>query len=476
MKNSPGWDLLTMQNVSPEKIQRNLRELSNFLNNDVSNILGIVSLYHPLELLKMACWEQRRIEHARPDDIFAQQVSSHLIAYLQALICAKQSWPSSNRQIKDKDWKRLTQLFEDLCRKSVRYVDNFTLQLHSNGLFSHDEHMVAYQALATDFCISPLSDESLLPKQLNALKYRLQPFNALISKVFASQLDGLLAAFASLSENAFQGIARLRDDSTAFKQASMLQLELLKSHGEKVSDMQAAMDRIIREQGWESWVADIVGRRDGFDLFDVMKLTSLSFDDAVLLSAGVGDDAGFLVGDESGWLTKSSVCRDKPFLLFDSHVFCFDGDSLLDRAYEIIRNAVCNHDEDTRKAWQAIENEKQAMVPVTFFTAMLGTMNYTRKVPFADGYVDAVFEDKKGELFIQVPSTHLSLLPSNPFVSVEDTVLQLESEAEALSSLEHAPQNSIVIDMNHPVLYPLELQQGVLTLSFLQLADLASNW
>ena len=69
VKNSPGWDLLSMTGVSAEKIQKNLKEVSIFIANDVTNIMEILDRFHPLELVKMACWERRRIFHDRPNEI-----------------------------------------------------------------------------------------------------------------------------------------------------------------------------------------------------------------------------------------------------------------------------------------------------------------------------------------------------------------------------------------------------------------------
>lgn len=89
VKNSPGWDLLSMLGVSAEKIQKNLKEVSIFLNNDVTNIITVIDRFNPLELLKMACWEQRRIWNDRPDDTFAQGTASRLVWYLQSVVAAK---------------------------------------------------------------------------------------------------------------------------------------------------------------------------------------------------------------------------------------------------------------------------------------------------------------------------------------------------------------------------------------------------
>ncbi|HKL59535.1 MAG TPA: hypothetical protein VJ863_06540, partial [Sphaerochaeta sp.] len=477
MKNSIGWDLLSMTGVSAEKIQKNVKEVSIFLSTDVSNIRTIVDRFHPLELLKMACWEQRRIWHDRPNDVFAHVTASRLVSYLQSLLAAKKEQYSQNTEIKDKDWKRLVKLFDDLCRKSIRYADNYALSLYADQQIGTEELLVAFQDYATDSMLPPSSDRELLEKQHNALKYQLQPFNSLISEVFDAKLDGLLHAFIQLAKNAYEGIDKLREDSTVFKQASMLQLEILKSRGESGKDMQALMDRVIREQGWESWVADIVGRRDGYDLFDVRKLTDLSASDALLLALDAGQDLSYLEDETKGWLTKTSLLYDRPFLRIFNTIFCFDGDTLLDRAYWIIRKAVCAKGEEFETRWKALEQEKQSLVPITFFSSMLGTMDYTRKVPQGDGYLDALFEDEHNKLTIQIPASHMGYFPYNPFEETQDALLQLEGTLDGLTLLQEIPHTSVVIDItNKQRQYPLELTDNTLTLSFIQLADLATSW
>ena len=61
MKTSEGWDLLSIGEIPTEKVQKNLKEISVFLSNDIRNIKNIVFQYHPLEVVKFAYWEQHRI-------------------------------------------------------------------------------------------------------------------------------------------------------------------------------------------------------------------------------------------------------------------------------------------------------------------------------------------------------------------------------------------------------------------------------
>lgn len=169
VKNSPGWDLPSMTDVSAEKIQKNLKEASIFINTDVSNIVAIIDRFHPLELMKMACWEQRRIWHDRPNDMFAQVTASRLVSYLQSVVAARKAPYSQNTDIKEKDWKRLVKLFDDLCRKSIRYTDNFALALYADQQISSEELLVFFQDFATDSILPPSADRELLEKQHNAL-------------------------------------------------------------------------------------------------------------------------------------------------------------------------------------------------------------------------------------------------------------------------------------------------------------------
>ncbi len=445
----------TMSGVSPDKIQRNLRELSHFLDNDVTNIQKLFSLYNPLELLKMACWEQRRIDHVRLDDEWSHLVAGRLVSYLQQLVCSSDGTFSQNREIKGKDWKRLGQLFEDFCAKTLRYIDNHVLSLNMGNFFSDESLMVAFQQFADDFCIPPCVDASLYKKKSAALSYRLQPFNELISLVFPCGLDSLIKAFVALGENAFDGIDKLKEDSTVFKQASMLQIELLKSNGEGEQDVKAMMDKVIKQQGWEPWIADIVGRRDGFDLFDVQKVTSLSFEVCALLSNRPGEDETFLSGDSIGWLTKDFGLGGKPFLQIGSKFYCFDAEYLLDKTYRIIRSSVCNFSSELSARWSSIEKEKESLLPVSFFSTLLGTMNFTCNVKMGNRVIDAVFEDDKRKLNLLVLSEQFPTSSGNPFLSSQETILELEHESELSLFGKELADPCIILDMKHDCIYPL---------------------
>ncbi|MDD3422898.1 hypothetical protein, partial [Sphaerochaeta sp.] len=473
MKSSEGWDLLSIGEISPDKIQKNLKEASVFLANDVRIIQSIVFSYHPFELLKYACWERRRIATVRKQDAFAQQVSQRLVSYLAALLPYWKASPSQNREIASKDWKRLTQVFEDLCRKTIRYIDNTALLLRSQQIIDSDELLLTYQEEATDFCLPQPVDAALLEQTYTALRYRLQPFNALVGEVFPAKLDGLLSSFLTLAKRAVEGIDQLREDSATFKQASMLQLEMLKSRGENVDDLDAVMDRIIKEQGWESWIESIVERRDGYALFNVLQDTKLSERDAYLLSRTFAsqptEEAPFL-------LTDDSLQNTRPFLRFGALYYCYDAESLLDKAYESIKRAVCEENPNLAQQWDGIEKEKHSLVPVTFFTAMLGTMNYTRNVEVPEGSLNALFDDGKKELIVQIPYTEHAYASINPFKDAQAYCAFLKTEQERREVALKQKKRTVFVDTKHPILYPLEMNQDVLNISFIQLANLASNW
>jgi len=301
VKTSEGWDLLSIGEIPTEKVQKNLKEISVFLSNDIRNIKNIVFQYHPLEVVKFAYWEQHRILRKKNSDLFTQQAAFRLVAYLSSLLPYWKRPYEQDRELKSKDWKRVTQLFDDLCKKTIRYVDNYTLLLRNQGMFASDEEMLTFQEEASDFCLPPIPEQDLLQQKLTALRYQLQPFNALVNQVFPAKLDGLLSAFLHLSKQAFEGIDSLLEDNATFKQASMLQLEVLKSRGERVDDLESVMNRIIKEQGWESWVESIVDRRDKFLLFDVLGDATLNERDAYLLSDALAskdyEEASHLLSD-----------------------------------------------------------------------------------------------------------------------------------------------------------------------------------
>ena len=404
MKTSESWDLSSIGDISVKKIERNLRELSVFSGNSIRSFKDIAFRYDPISLLEYAALNDQSLQ-----DEAALRLSSALISYLVNLASAYPKPLPKAKSVKPKDFKELYRLFEDITRKAIRSVDNTALRLKAERILEQKHLLSQYQVEASAAVLPLRADESLLREQHQALRYQLQPYNALISECFPSHLDGLLHGLATLIEK---------------KEAN------------------------------------------------ITEHTSLTEGDVRPLSLAVGSRE-FKVDNHR--LTMNQESRLKPFLTYEGSTYCFDPGRALTNGYEIIKAAVTSSSEERTRAWEEIEAEKRSLLPITFFTAMLGSMHYTRNVPYEGGYLDAVFEDDRTNLVLQVPAAHTTF----PADVLQDSVQYAQSliaEAQAIKLAKNHPNSAVIIDLRSISRYPITLSGNTLYLSFLQVANLATTW
>jgi|BioPla2DNA2_1021312.scaffolds.fasta_scaffold03819_8 hypothetical protein len=409
VKTNESWDLSSVGDISLQKIQRNLRELAVFSANSIRSLKETAFRYEPIALLEHALEHHRTIAKERKGDGEALRISKALISYLANLLRSFPKPLAKSRQIKQKDWKDIVRLFDDIVRKSIRIVDNTALALKADGTLTDPILLERFQEEASAWVLPPLVDEELLKQHHRSLLYQLQPYNALISEVFSSHLDGVLHALSTLIEK-----------------------------GEH----------------------------------DLAEHTGLSEADAEALAQPIASEE-FRVDNHR--LTQFQRSSLKPFILIDGSYHCFDPERVLMESCRIIKEAVTSSSEERKEAWEHIEKEKRSLLPITFFTAMLSSMHYTRNVEYEDGFLDALFEDGKRELVIQVPAAH-TVFPEDPIQDSEAYARALMEEQNAIDLATSHPAVSVIIDLRAVARYPVTLIDDTLTLSFLQVATLATTW
>ena len=410
VKTNESWDLSSVGDISAQKIRRNLRELAVFSANSIRSLKETAFRYEPIALMEQALEHYHRtVIREWKGDGEAIRISKALISYLANLLQSFSKPLSKNRQVKQKDWKDIVRLFDDIVRKSIRIVDNTALALKADGTLTDPILLERFQKEASAWVLPPLVDEELLKRHHRSLLYQLQPYNALISEVFPSHLDGVLQALSTLIET---------------------------------------------------------------DEHDLLNHTALSEADAKVLARPIASEE-FRVDNHR--LTQFQQSSLKPFILINGSYYCFDPERVLIEGYGIIKGAVTTSSGERKEAWERIEKEKRSLLSVTFFTAMLSSMHYTRKVEYKDGFLDALFEDGKKELVIQIPAAH-TVFPEDPIQESAAYARALIEEQKAIDLAKTHPAPSVIIDLRAIKSYPVTLIDNALTLSFLQVAALATTW
>ena len=143
-------DFQSLLAMSKEKAEKNIQEALNYLRLDFRNLGVIIGQYHPLEVLKMAAWEERRVSRTKSRDSFAVASARLLPVLLQSVVQSTDydvsNGISSNRNIKDKDWQRIKSIADDVTKRLTRSIECYTVMAIKTGKVS-EENGLRYREL-----------------------------------------------------------------------------------------------------------------------------------------------------------------------------------------------------------------------------------------------------------------------------------------------------------------------------------------
>ena len=277
MRSTQNWDLSRVGDISSDKLERNMREQMVFMDSDVRQMRAILMQYAPLEMMKLACWDRWRVTNE--GDAQAACTASAFVRFLQNAYVLQQTYDAeaihSERDIHTKDYKRLAQLFDDLVKRTQRYVDNAVLVAKVQSGVKENGIVEQMQMFASDRCFPPPQNERSIPDRARLLRMSLLPFQSAVDQVFHAGLDGIVEAFATLEAGCMQSLRDLRKDTDDYQRDMAAKVKESKELGQVFSDDQERVDAIVNREHWHARIDSMLARRDGYGLYDVQKLTNL---------------------------------------------------------------------------------------------------------------------------------------------------------------------------------------------------------
>ena len=257
--------------MTKEKAGKNMEEAQNYIALDLGNIAKCIRPYHPLEVLKMAAWEERRLMHSRAKDPESQLVAHLLPVLLQSVVQSTifdvSDGMSSNRAIKQKDWNRLLSLTEDTVRRILRYIDAYTVFTIRSGRIS-EEDGEEYRNTIFSQLFPPAESEDSILRSVYVWYGSIASESAKCRELFGVDPETLANGLYKVSIQGLTGIDKLTEDISVYKAEMMLIMAQKRSDERYASKSEDELrDIIVHEEGWEGRVSRLAGQRDDFDLF-----------------------------------------------------------------------------------------------------------------------------------------------------------------------------------------------------------------
>ena len=267
-----------LSKLSLQKAQRNLDDSKSFLFNDFRGISKILSLYNPLEVMKMSLWEERRVYAVALKDEVKRRASVLLPIVLQSIVESDMMEGVGNsREVKEKDWERLKSLSEDIVRRMVRIIDSMTSIAINKGNVDLDNADALRKSiekrLLPDFVDKETQDRDVW--QLRSLFEEIPDFESRMGCDYIS----FVLNVQNIARVGLNGIDNLVRDVALYKEEYSLSEAQMRSSGELdgLNDSQI-FDKITKKNHWEGRAASLTERRDGFSLFMPEVSSSLPLD------------------------------------------------------------------------------------------------------------------------------------------------------------------------------------------------------
>ena len=267
-----------LSKLSLQKAQRNLDDSKSFLFNDFRGISKILSLYNPLEVMKMSLWEERRVYAVALKDEVKRRASVLLPIVLQSIVESDMMEGVGNsREVKEKDWERLKSLSEDILRRMVRIIDSMTsiaINKGNVGLDNADALRKSIEKrLLPDFVDKETQERDVW--QLRSLFEEIPDFESRMGCDYIS----FVLNVQNIARVGLNGIDELVRDVALYKEEYSLSEAQMRSSGELdgLNDSQI-FDKITKKNHWEGRAASLTERRDGFSLFMPEISSSLPLD------------------------------------------------------------------------------------------------------------------------------------------------------------------------------------------------------
>ena len=269
--------LKVVSSLSPVKAKRNVEESKAFLLNDFASMGKILSSYSPLEMMKMARWEERRVLSLGGKDIVKKKSAVLLPILLQSIVESNAFRPvSSSVEIKLKDWDRIKTLSEDVVRRIARWIDSKVSIAIGEGKVTVEDA----------FGLRAAIEERLLPSEMDekTLERESWLLRALLEEVpdfqgrFGIDSPSFALNIKNIAKVGLNGIDNLVRDVAVYSQEYSLSEAQLRARGELEGlDESEIFNLITKRNHWEGRAKELSNLRDGYSLFMPSYASSLPF-------------------------------------------------------------------------------------------------------------------------------------------------------------------------------------------------------
>ncbi len=262
-----------LRKISPQKAEKNIDESYSYLANDFKGVAAIFEKCDPLEILKLSLWDERKtLMEKKRDDAKIESAVLLPIILESVLLSSYVEKTGVERSVSSSLWSRLKSLCDDSLRRITRIIENKTALFLSSGFSNEDGEN--YRNIIRAYLLPYQVDKVALKKASTLLRTLLEEKKELINKIGVDS-DTFWINLDNIAAKSLNGIDDLVSRIQCYRDEYSLALSKKKDEIEGKSE-EEIFDMITTENGWENRAEGLAMERDGFDMFALSSLSSLS--------------------------------------------------------------------------------------------------------------------------------------------------------------------------------------------------------
>lgn len=353
------------------------------IDQRINKICNLIRFFDPLILLQCGFFnyfQAFREEKSEFQTDMDTSIAMRMIDYVQSIIVSILPAEKIDRGFDQAKWDELAleikKLYSELNLTYHIYHTAYLQSTDENYSKEHDSFYVEAQIHWANVRGSRYMFYNILH-----LRDLLLPHNDIVKELFNLSVDEFIKGIEQIQASLSEGLPKVTEELRNFQKITTEALEKKLPHVNADESLPELMQKVIKENNWQSWQESVFGRFLKFDLFDVQKVAGFPENLLKELSWKPGEyNDLFASGEFVGWPLRLLPIQVRPFLSVDGKYYCFELHTLIDNLYRIMQRLIIRVRPDYKELW----NERQKMIseelPFRLFKVLLPNAKVYRSI------------------------------------------------------------------------------------------------
>lgn len=213
------------------------------------------------------------------------------------------------------------------------------------------------------------------------LRNFLLPHNDIIQNTFQVDAEKLITEIEKIMKTLMGGFSESLEKQQKIHNDFLQYMDSLENNSATADEL--LHNFFVNNPEKESEFLYHSNRVNGYDLFDIQKVTDLPVELLEFLSYNLGERQGFLSKNNFyKWFFSRKGLQEKPFIKIKNKYYCFNYQALADGFYRCIQRIILARNPDYQNTWKYIQTEVSESLSVKLFMDILPGARFYKNIRY----------------------------------------------------------------------------------------------